>query len=87
MSWKSTSVSILSLALVVGILVYSVTVGWSWLSNTFNVQEEQEPYVVDSVLNNPMPPDFDNAEDWLQSKPPSVIPHYLMTYSEQTRTI
>jgi hypothetical protein len=86
MSWKTITVSLLSLALVIGILAYSATRGWQWLNSTFHVEEE-EPYVVDSELNTPMHPDFDNAGQFLQSKPPSVIPHFLYSYSEETRTI
>lgn len=86
MSWKSTTVSLLSLALLVGLVVYSATEGWQWLSNTFNVNE-QEPYVVESEFTTPSAPDFDNAGQWLQSKPPSVVPHLLYSYSEETRTI
>jgi len=87
MSWKTTTISLLCLAFVIGILAYSATQGWQWLNNTFNVQEEEEPYVVDTDLNTPMQPDFDNAGQFLQSKPPSVIPHFLYSYSEETRTI
>ena len=85
MAWKSTTVSLLSLALLVGLVVYSATKGWQWLGQTFNVAKEEEPLVVEN--NVPSHPDFDEVGDFLVSKPPSVIPHFLYSYSEDTRTI
>lgn len=87
MSWKTTVVSLICLALVIGTIAYSATEGWRWLNKTLNIQNEEEPYAVEREFSTPSQPDFDNAGEWLQSKPPSVVPHFLYSYSEETRTI
>lgn len=87
MSVKTAIAITVSVALLVISLWWSLTRGYDWVSNISSIEQVREeplPVVVSDAQFNA--PDFDEIdESFIPS--PSIVPHYLYSHSEQTRTI
>lgn len=86
-TWTSIS-SLLCLTFVIGIIIFSITRGYGWVPDAVNDRvaiTENIPVVVQD--SSPQSPDFEDIPDITILPSPSIIPHYLYSHSEQTRTI